>query len=268
MDDLLLLALGNYAMIGNNSILFENNKTGANPEKANMHKKRLVLFREPPAHKKFSNSQIKELTGGGQFSARGLHESETCKQLNLTMIVECNQRPLFEEEPQNAEKKRIIDVFFRSTFVEDENEVNIEQNVYQANEYYKHIEFQEKHKYALLKILFDKHKDFHKNKKLFICDSIKKRTENYLEMSCNIISWFKDNYEETENSEDILLLREIYKIFKTSDYYIHLISSQKRKYNFIYFKNFFIKNTTLSKYYIERRNNTYTFLEKWKKKEI
>ena len=268
MDDLLLLALGNYAMIGNNSILFENNKTGANPEKANMHKKRLVLFREPPAHKKFSNSQIKELTGGGQFSARGLHESETCKQLNLTMIVECNQRPLFEEEPQNAEKKRIIDVFFRSTFVEDENEVNIEQNVYQANEYYKHIEFQEKHKYALLKILFDKHKDFHKNKKLFICDSIKKRTENYLEMSCNIISWFKDNYEETENSEDILLLREIYKIFKTSDYYIHLISSQKRKYNLTYFKNFFIKNTTLSKYYIERRNNTYTFLEKWKKKEI
>lgn len=268
MDDLLLLALGNYAMIGNNSILFENNKTGANPEKANMHKKRLVLFREPPAHKKFSNSQIKELTGGGQFSARGLHESETCKQLNLTMIVECNQRPLFEEEPQNAEKKRIIDVFFRSTFVEDENEVDIEQNVYQANEYYKHIEFQEKHKYALLKILFDKHKDFQKNKKLFICDSIKKRTENYLEMSCNIISWFKDNYEETENSEDILLLKEIYKIFKTSDYYIHLISSQKRKYNLTYFKNFFIKNTTLSKYYIERRNNTYTFLEKWKKKEI
>ena len=87
-------------------------------------------------------------------------------------------------------------------------------------------------------------------------------------MSCNIISWFKDNYEETENSEDILLLREIYKIFKTSDYYIHLISSQKRKYNLTYFKNFFIKNTTLSKYYIERRNNTYTFLEKWKKKEI
>ena len=108
MDDLLLLALGNYAMIGNNSILFENNKTGANPEKANMHKKRLVLFREPPAHKKFSNSQIKELTGGGQFSARGLHESETCKQLNLTMIVECNQRPLFEEEPQNAEKKELL----------------------------------------------------------------------------------------------------------------------------------------------------------------
>jgi hypothetical protein len=33
-----------------------------------MHKKRLVLFREPPAHKKFSNSQIKELTGGGRRS--------------------------------------------------------------------------------------------------------------------------------------------------------------------------------------------------------
>ena len=253
MDDLLLLALGNYAMIGNNSILFENNKTGANPEKANMHKKRLVLFREPPAHKKFSNSQIKELTGGGQFSARGLHESETCKQLNLTMIVECNQRPLFEEEPQNAEKKRIIDVFFRSTFVEDENEVNIEQNVYQANEYYKHIEFQEKHKYALLKILFDKHKDFHKNKKLFICDSIKKRTENYLEMSCNIISWFKDNYEKTSDDHYFLKLSDLFSLFKQSDYYIPLISSQKRKYNLSYFKNYFITDKYLKKFYYDRK---------------
>ena len=253
MDDLLLLALGNYAMIGNNSILFENNKTGANPEKANMHKKRLVLFREPPAHKKFSNSQIKELTGGGQFSARGLHESETCKQLNLTMIVECNQRPLFEEEPQNAEKKRIIDVFFRSTFVEDENEVDIEQNVYQANEYYKHIEFQEKHKYALLKILFDKHKDFHKNKKLFICDSIKKRTENYLEMSCNIISWFKDNYEENSDDHYFLKLSDLFGLFKQSDYYIPLISSQKRKYNLSYFKNYFITDKYLKNFYYDRK---------------
>lgn len=253
MDDLLLLALGNYAMIGNNSILFENNKTGANPEKANMHKKRLVLFREPPAHKKFSNSQIKELTGGGQFSARGLHESETCKQLNLTMIVECNQRPLFEEEPQNAEKKRIIDVFFRSTFVEDENEVDIEQNVYEANEYYKHIEFQEKHKYALLKILFDKHKDFYKNKKLYICDSIKKRTENYLEMSCNIISWFKDNYEETSDDHYFLKLSELFSLFKQSDYYIPLISSQKRKYNLSYFKNYFITDKYLKNFYYDRK---------------
>ena len=67
INDLLLLALGQYALIGNNGILFENSKTGSNPEKANMHKKRIVLFREPPEKNKFENSIIKELTGGGLF---------------------------------------------------------------------------------------------------------------------------------------------------------------------------------------------------------
>jgi hypothetical protein len=50
-----------------------------------MHKKRFVVFREPSEHKKFENSIIKELTGGGTFSARGHHESNTKKELNLTM---------------------------------------------------------------------------------------------------------------------------------------------------------------------------------------
>lgn len=77
IDDLFLLTLGEYGMIGNNSILFENSKTGSNPEKANIHKKRYVVFREPPERQKFENSIIKELTGGGNFSARGHHETDT-----------------------------------------------------------------------------------------------------------------------------------------------------------------------------------------------
>jgi len=34
INDLLLLALGDYAMIGNNGSLFEQSKTGSNPEKS------------------------------------------------------------------------------------------------------------------------------------------------------------------------------------------------------------------------------------------
>jgi hypothetical protein len=95
IDDLLLKAVGNYGMIGNNGILFETSKTGSNPEKNNIHKKRLVIFREPSERNKFENSVIKELTGGGTFSARSHHEKSTIKELNLTMIVECNKRPLY-----------------------------------------------------------------------------------------------------------------------------------------------------------------------------
>ena len=73
-------------MIGNNNLLFENSKMGSNPEKANIHKKRYIVFREPPANKQFENSVVKELTGGGNFSARGHFESETQKELNITTV--------------------------------------------------------------------------------------------------------------------------------------------------------------------------------------
>jgi len=59
LNDLCLATVGNYGLLGNNSILFETNKTGSNPEKANLNKKRLVIFREPPAKNKFENAIIK-----------------------------------------------------------------------------------------------------------------------------------------------------------------------------------------------------------------
>ena len=70
INDLLIHSLGNYAIVGNNAILFEPSKTTSNPEKSNIHKKRLVVFREPPESKKFENSVLKELSGGGNYSSR------------------------------------------------------------------------------------------------------------------------------------------------------------------------------------------------------
>ena len=87
LDNLALSALGNFGITANNSILFEKGKTGANPERANLDKKRLVIFREPPERTPFENSIIKELTGGGDFSARTLHEKDTKKTLHGTLYV-------------------------------------------------------------------------------------------------------------------------------------------------------------------------------------
>ena len=141
MDDLLLTALGQYGILANNGILFETSKTGSNPEKANIHKKRLVIFREPPEKNKFENSIVKELTGGGTFSARSHHEKETEKELNLTMIVECNKKPLFSEEPKDAELRRLIDLYFRSTFTTDHSMIDPSKHIYMANSIYKTKDF-------------------------------------------------------------------------------------------------------------------------------
>ncbi len=253
INDLLLCALGDYAMIGNNSILFEASKTGSNPEKANIHKKRLVLFREPPENKKFENSIIKELTGGGTFSARGHHESNTKKELNLTMIVEANKKPLFAEEPTNADVRRIVDVVFRSSYTQNKDLVNKENNIYLANTYYKTPEFQNKYKCALLKILMEaykKHKEY--DYKLKIPKTIEERTSQYLELSCNILQWFKDNYELTNNEENICKMKDLYDDFSSSTYFHTLTKNEKRKYNKSYFNDYVTTNNFFMKYHKER----------------
>jgi len=267
IDDLLLLSLGNYGMIGNNSILFEASKTGSNPEKANIHKKRLVIFREPSEKNKFENSVIKELTGGGSFSARSHHEKTTQKELNLTMIVECNKKPLFTEDPKESELRRIIDLYFRSTFTNDNSKLNDKKYIYEANPMYKTKEFQEKHKYALLKILFTEHKKFKKNGSILkIPDSIKERSEQYLALSCDILQWFKDNYQKG-TSEDKLKIKEIYEKFILSDYYTNMSRLEKRKYNKSYFVEYFSTNIFMREYYHERINNIRNIITGWKLKD-
>jgi phage/plasmid-associated DNA primase len=263
IDDLLLVALGNYAMIGNNSVLFETNKTGSNPEKANMHKKRLVLFREPPEHRKFENSIIKELTGGGTFSSRGHHESITQKELNLTMIIECNKRPLFCEEPTTADIERIIDVYFRSTYVQDDSLIDHKNHIYSANPYYKTHEFQQQHKYALIKILIDAYKR-HKNNKFKIPESIKNRTKTYLELSCNIVQWFKDSYHYTGEKTDVNKMKDLYEQFATSDYFVNFTKAEKRKYNKTYFSNYIQNNTFFKNYYHARIAGLKNCIIQWK----
>jgi phage/plasmid-associated DNA primase len=266
IDDLLLMALGQYSLLGNNGILFESSKTGSNPEKANLHKKRFVIFREPPEKNKFENSIIKELTGGGIFSARTHHEKETEKELNLTMIVECNKKPLFNEEPKDSEIRRIIDIYFRSTFTTDENALNDNLHIYMANPNFKTKEFQNKHKFALIKILLNEHKKYYKINKsiLKMPKSIVERTQNYLEMSCNIVLWFKENYQNTNDEKDIIKIKDIYEKFSTSEYYFNLSKVEKRKYNKSYFIEYFETNIFFRKHYLARDGNIRNVIKGWK----
>lgn len=250
IDDMLLLALGSYGLVGNNAILSETAKTGSNPEKAKIHKKRLVIFREPSEKHKFENAVIKELTGGGSFSARSHYEKETEKELNATIIVECNKKPLFSEDPTNAEIRRIIDLYFRSTFTEDVSKIDVQKHIYLANSMYKTKEFQEKHKFALLKILMREHVKFYKdnNSSLCIPDSVANRTQTYLELSCNILQWFKDTYVLTD-SKEICKLKDVFDDFVKSPYYFNLSKMEKRKYNKAFFVDYFETNIFLKEYY-------------------
>lgn len=268
LNDLCLLAFGNYGILGNNSILFETPRTGSNPEKANLHKKRLIIFREPPERRKIENSIMKELTGGGKFSARTHNEKETVKELNSTIILEANQVPLLAEHPQDAEIRRIIDIYFRSTFTTDTDLINEDNYIFMANPLYKTLEWQHKHKYALIKILIEKYKTYiNNNSILIIPPCVAERTKNYLEKSMDIISWFKDNFELTNNIKDIVKIKDIYEHFINSNIYNNMTKNEKKKYNKTYFIEYISTNPFFRHYYCEKNKYYRNFIKCWVIKE-
>jgi hypothetical protein len=180
------------------------------------------------------------------------------------MIVECNKRPLFAEEPEQADARRIIDIFFRSSFTNDETLVDNEKYIYLANSDYKTPDFQQKHKYAIIYILLEEHKKLKKNNyKLILPKSINERTQTYLELSCNIVQWFKDNYEFTEDSKSISKLKDIYEKFTQSDFFSNLSRADKRKYSKSYFTDYIQNNIFFKKYYVERTATVKNFIKNW-----
>jgi phage/plasmid-associated DNA primase len=264
INDLLMLSLGSYGFIANNGILFEPSKTGNNPEKANLHKKRLVIFREPPEKNKFQNSVIKELTGGGKFSARGNYDNETEKELHLTMIVECNKKPLFSEEPKDSEIRRIIDIYFRSTFTTDKDILDEKNNIYLADAEYKTKDFQDRHKYALIKILMEAHKRYKKNNyTIDLPDTIKERTKLYLELSCTLVEWFKTTYKKSSDSRSFIKIKDLFEKFTTSTYYFNLSKNEKKKYSKKYFIEYIKDNIFFRTIYKERFESIRNALVGW-----
>jgi phage/plasmid-associated DNA primase len=250
LTDILIKVFGMYGMVGNNAILFEKNKTGSNPEKNNMVKIRFLVFREPSKTEKIENSIMKEITGGGQFSARGHHESDTKKKLYCTTLLECNSKPLFAQEPEEAEARRIIDLFFGRLFTDKKEYVDEENNIFLADLKYKTEEFQEKHKRAFVSILLNSYREYKENNYIFdIPKSVEERTKNYLAMSSNILGWVNEEYEKTNLKEDVIKIKDMYDEFKLSEYYFNLPKELKRKYNKNYFNNEIAENLFLGKYY-------------------
>lgn len=142
VNNLLLNAFGNYGLMAKNSLLYKEYKSESNPDIIGLHKKRLVIYREPPSRKKLNNSIMKKFI--------------TDEVYHGTMIIECNDKPRFVERNDD-----MIDVIFRAKSTD--NETLVDESNYIYKEKYRFIEFQKKYKCALLKILFDEHKKYKEN---------------------------------------------------------------------------------------------------------
>ena len=232
-NSLMLKMLGGYGYKLPSSILLQELKTGANPEVANLDKKRFVLTQEPNSRRRICASTVKELTGDKTLNSRGLYSSKCEISLNLTLVMECNDNPPLDEVGDGM-ARRLRKIPFDSRCVSQEtfDKLDDKTNIFVADPYFKSDEFQETHRQALFMIMKEQYAIFKANKNVINKqpDICRKVTDDYLACNDDIFGWFSSKFEKTGGME-ILYVCDVFDKFKTSEFYYTLSKNDQRKYN-------------------------------------
>ena len=232
INSLMLSTCGAYGYKLPSNVLLQEIKSGPNPEIANLHKIRFALVQEPNGKKRICSTTLKEMTGDKTLNVR-LPYSSNCKiNMNLSLIMECNDFPKLDEV-NDAINRRFRAIEFVSSFVDEKIYKNLtdKKNIFIANPYYKTDEFQCNNRIILFHILCEKFKEF-KNKGFIMKEmppSCLKITNQLLAISDDIYGWFNDTFEKDAN--EILPFKKIFDIFKSGEYYSRLSKTDQRSLN-------------------------------------
>jgi len=249
-----------YYYKADNSILQVSNKStgGTNQGLANCHLKRCLIFSELDKSKTIKISEMKNLTGGGNITARGLYSKNDVVKLFATSIIEVNVKPPLDDlqgTDTNSLIRRIIDILFNSKFTFDKNEIdNI--TIFEANLYYKSTEFLDKIRVVYTNIIFEYLQLLHQqnyNIDYFIPDSIKKRSLDYIQSSNTIHNIFLELFEEDTEDKSFLKVDDIISTITSSVYFSQLTKKQQGEFKASTIKEYFKKNDLYSKNYYDRK---------------
>lgn len=134
----------------------------------------------------------------------------------------------------------------------------IKKTTFLINPYYKTKEFKNEYKQALFLILAEHYKDYYDNKQnLSLPKEILERNKDYLKNSDELLNWFDDTFEKTNNNKDIIKLKIVYEAFKSSDFFNNLTKIQKRQNNYKHFIEKLQNNMFLKKCIKENSSNVY-----------
>jgi putative DNA primase/helicase len=270
INELALDLFGDYGYVLNNTVLLRPLGSGPNPEIANLHNKSFVISREPNSKYKINTSMMKDLTGGNQIKARALYSNDCNVFLRLSLVLECNKKPALDEVDPAVER-RINEVEFKSKFVEkdvyDTLPEEEKKTTFLRKSYYKTPKFKDKYKQALFQLLIDPYRKFKDNKyELVVPDQVRKKTADYLMTSDDISEWVNEFYQKTDNSKDIIKLKQLFEDFKSSDYYQNFSKADKRKYNYKNFTAQFESNLFLKSFVGQDSSGVYV-LKNYKEKD-
>jgi len=250
---LMKIVLGNYYYKLDSKYLLELPKQGANPELAQISHKRFVISSEPPASKKIKNSIYKQLTGDAELNARLCNSNKTEVIVNATFILECNKRPLLDEEPTEADARRIIDLLFSSKFTDNHDEINEHKHVYKANKKYEDDEHLNLIKFSFFEILVEyAHKFLTKDNECFtIPFSVKERSQDYINSSYQYLHFLHETTEKVDDKKQFIAITELLQKIKKTDMYINSTKEEKKKLTLKSMVEFFSTNKSTENNYKE-----------------
>ena len=211
---------------------------GSNPEVAGMHNKRFVVYSEPSKNDTIDIGSMKQLVGGDRINARMNYSNNTETLLKGLHFLEANEKPKLNGKMDDSISRRLIDIHFMSTFTGNKDLLNEEYH-YPANDYFRTSEFKKVFKFALFQYLIEFIKEYQSKNKKHIYEGIvnqmsqttRNRTEKYIENSDILGSFLRDNIEKTGDDNDILSIKEIHQLFKSSEEYQDINKADKSIYN-------------------------------------
>ena len=150
--------------------------------------------------------------------------------------MECNEKPKLSEVNE-AIQRRILDIPFNSSFVEnhiyDKLDDDEKVNVFIGDVYYKSNEFKQMYRQALFILLSKYYLKYYKNKyQLAIPMQIDERTRNYMSNSDEIFNIIDEVLINSNDKNDIIKVKELFEIVKSSEIYLNMNKEEKRKLNY------------------------------------
>ena len=217
---------GKYCTDADKTLITQKARGGANPALANLEFRRCAIISEPEDDEKIQSGIMKELTGNPTFSTRQLYQEEREFINMLMLIMECNSRPDITGRKDNAILSRLVDVPFTQEFGTDEDRIANDENYHRVDPSLKDDTLAKTHRSALFKILMDL-----EYMEVYEPNIVKDRTKHFLMSSDNLMEWFFENYEQTDNKKETIKIKDIYDNFKMSEFYRNFDHREKRKWN-------------------------------------
>ena len=123
---------------------------------------------------------------------------------------------------------------------------------------FKEASFKNKYRHALFYIL-TKYYVIHKHNKreLILPSEIVTNSIDYLQNSDVLSQWVNDSYEKTDNIKDYIKLKDVFNLFKDTEYFTDMKKSDKRVITYAYFQSKLQGNLFLSKLVKTNSDKTY-----------